>query len=224
MPASPIVEIANLRFGYGSTPVLALDRFAVAPAEAVLVIGPSGCGKTTLLHLVAGLLRPGRGSVSVAGRDLATLRGGALDRFRGRTVGMVLQQFHLLPALTVLQNVLVAQTAAGLAPDAARAAAVLDELGTGALAAKYPHQISVGQQQRVAIARALVNGPSLVLADEPTSSLDDASCERVLTLLHGATARHGAALVVATHDRRVRERIGREVGRELVLDAVAALA
>ncbi len=211
MPTIPIVEIENLRFGYGAAPLLALDHFAVARAEAVLIRGPSGCGKTTLLHLIAGLLRADAGTLRVAGQALAELKHGALDRFRGRHIGMVLQQFHLLPSLTVLQNVLVAQSAAGFGSNETRALAVLRELGVAELAAARPHRLSVGQQQRVAIARALVNDPPLVLADEPTSSLDDEASAIVLDLMQDAADRHGAALVIATHDQRVRQRIAREL-------------
>ena len=123
----------------------------------------------------------------------------------------MLQQFHLLPALTVLQNVLVAQSSAGLPVDRTKARAVLDALGVDDRREAFPHQLSVGQQQRVAIARALVNRPALLLADEPTSNLDDEACGQVADLLLGAAGSHGISLVVATHDSRLKSRISRQL-------------
>jgi len=207
-----LIEIENLRFAYGSgAEVLHLDAFRLPPAHQALVVGPSGCGKTTLLHLVAGLLAPVSGRIVVNGQAIAQLSPPARDRFRGQNIGMVLQQFHLLPTLTALQNLLVAQSVAGLTVDRAAAQAMLDELGVDMRGAAFPHELSVGQQQRVAIARALVNRPKLLLADEPTSNLDDESCAQVIGLLQSATERHGAALVVATHDSRLKARIPQQL-------------
>jgi putative ABC transport system ATP-binding protein len=133
------------------------------------------------------------------------------DRFRGRTIGMVLQQFHLLPSLTALQNLTVAQSAAGGPVDRGSAIALLEALGVKTRPNAFPHQLSVGQQQRVAIARALVNRPALVLADEPTSNLDDEACDRVARLLLDASREHGTALIIATHDGRLRARFANEL-------------
>src|SRR5262249_22992626 len=188
-----------------------IDAFALEPRESVLVVGPSGCGKTTLLHLIAGLLLPTHGSVAVEGHDLAALPTPARDRFRGRRIGIVLQQFHLLPTLSALQNLLVAQTIAGLPLDLPHARAMLSALDVEERADAYPHQLSVGQQQRVAIARALVNRPGVLLADEPTSNLDDEACASVADLLLGAADRHGAALVIATHDHRMKSKVARQL-------------
>ena len=203
-----MIHVENLRFAYaGGEEALRLDAFALPSASNVLVVGPSGCGKTTLLHLIAGLLLPVAGRVVVAGQDLAALTPAARDRFRGRHIGIVLQQFHLLPTLTTLQNLLVAQSIAGLKVDRAAALATLSALGVDDRVNAYPHQLSVGQQQRVAIARALVNRPKLVLADEPTSNLDDEACDAVAELLLEATRRQGASLLIATHDNRLKARI-----------------
>ena len=203
-----MIHVENLRFAYaGGEEVLRLDAFALPSASNVLVVGPSGCGKTTLLHLIAGLLLPVAGRVVVAGQDLAALTPAARDRFRGRHIGIVLQQFHLLPTLTTLQNLLVAQSIAGLKVDRAAALTTLSALGVDDRVNAYPHQLSVGQQQRVAIARALVNRPKLVLADEPTSNLDDEACDAVAELLLEATRRQGASLLIVTHDNRLKARI-----------------
>ena len=207
-----MIRIEHLLFGYrDGRPVLELDAFALPPQSNALVVGPSGCGKTTLLHLIAGFLLPTRGSVEVDGQDLAQLPPAARDRFRGRHIGVVLQQFHLLPTLTALQNLLVAQTIIGLPADRRAARAMLAALGVDEFGNAYPHQLSVGQQQRVAIARALVNRPRIVLADEPTSNLDDESCATVADLLLEAASGHGASLLVATHDSRLKSRIPRQL-------------
>ena len=207
-----MIRIEHLRFGYRSgDDVLRLPEFILAPRNNVLVVGPSGCGKTTLLHLIAGLLVPGEGRVIVDGTDLAQLSPSARDRFRGRHIGIVLQQFHLLPTLTAMQNLLVARTIAGLRADRAAAHSMLNALGVAATADAYPHELSIGQQQRVAIARALVNRPKLLLADEPTSNLDDEACASVADLLLDTAGREGVALLIATHDSRLKSRIARQL-------------
>jgi putative ABC transport system ATP-binding protein len=207
-----MIRIEHLLFGYrGGRNVLELDTFLLSTRSNALVVGASGCGKTTLLHLIAGLLLPVRGRVEVDGQDLAQLSPAERDRFRGRHIGVVLQQFHLLPTLTALQNLLVAQTIIGLPADRRGAHSMLEALGVEEIGNAYPHQLSVGQQQRVAIARALVTRPRLVLADEPTSNLDDESCAAVADLLLDAAGRHGASLLVATHDSRLKSRIPRQL-------------
>jgi putative ABC transport system ATP-binding protein len=207
-----MIHIDDLRFGYrGSEDVLRVDRFDLDAESNILIVGPSGCGKTTLLHLIAGLLLPVSGRIVVGGQDLAELSAPARDRFRGRHIGIVLQQFHLLPTLTALQNLLVAQSIAGLRVDRPAARLMLKALDVDERVDAYPHQLSVGQQQRVAIARALVNRPRLLLADEPTSNLDDEACSVVADLLLGTTRRQGVSLVIATHDTRLKSRIERQL-------------
>jgi putative ABC transport system ATP-binding protein len=207
-----MIRIERLRFRYNGGPdVLRLGQFVLEPQSNILVVGPSGCGKTTLLHLIAGLLLPSSGSIVVDGQDLSVLSARERDRFRGRHIGIVLQQFHLLPTLTAIQNLLVAQSIAGLLVDRAAALAMLKSLGVDERVDAYPHQLSVGQQQRVAIARALVNRPKLLLADEPTSNLDDEACASVVDLLLGATQQHAVSLVVATHDTRLKSKIARQL-------------
>jgi len=218
-----MIRLEGLRFDYRlDAPVLQLDRFELAEGRDLLIAGPSGCGKTTLLHLIAGLLVPSAGRVVVDGQDLAALSPAARDRFRGRRIGIVLQQFHLLPTITAMQNLLVAQSIAGLPVDRGAATSVLNALGIDERLDAFPHQLSVGQQQRVAIARALVNRPRLVLADEPTSNLDDAAAAAVIDLLLGATQRQGATLVVATHDSRLKSRIATELALSRAPVAVLA--
>ena len=206
-----MLEVRGLRHTYAGRLAVAVDSWTAAAGEHWLVHGPSGCGKTTLLHLVAGLLRPDAGAVSVAGQVLSALSGGALDRFRGRHVGIVFQHLHLIAALTVRQNLALARTLAGLAPAPERIDRLLEELGLAARANARAHALSRGEAQRAALARALVNGPEVVLADEPTSSLDDDNAARAAALLREQAEANDAVLVVASHDRRIADSFARRL-------------
>ncbi len=201
-----MLSLKGLRQSYGAREVLALDNFEAAAGEHWLVLGASGSGKTTFLNLAAGLLQPSAGEISVGGQPLAKLQGGALDRWRGRTVGIVPQKLHLVSSLSVLQNLLLAPYLAGLPSDLSRATGLLEMLSLKDKAQDKPHQLSHGQAQRVAIARAVMNRPKLLLADEPTANLDDANCDQALDLLQGQAKECGATLIVATHDQRAKAR------------------
>jgi putative ABC transport system ATP-binding protein len=204
-----VFAINELKHAYGGQEVLRIAAWRAAQGEQWLMLGPSGSGKTTLLHVLAGILRPTAGRVMIAGQEVSGLPAAELDRFRGRNVGIVLQRLHLLPSLTVAQNVQLAQYLAGLPQDAARVHEVLAGLDLADKADVFPHALSHGQAQRAAIARAVVNRPKLLLADEPTSNLDDARCAQALDLLLAQAAACAATLVIATHDQRVKARIAR---------------
>jgi putative ABC transport system ATP-binding protein len=191
--------------------VLALDAWRAEAGERWLVLGASGSGKTTLLGIVGGLLRPSAGRVAVDGQDLSGLSGAALDRFRGRRIGFVPQKLHLIPSLSVEDNLALAQYLAGAGQDRTRVGEVLGVLGIADRAQARPAELSHGQAQRVAVARAVINRPSLILADEPTSNLDDAQCAQAVELLESQAAACGATLVVATHDQRVRARFEKRI-------------
>jgi putative ABC transport system ATP-binding protein len=199
-----VISVRGLSHRYGAAEALRLPDWRVAQGERWLVLGPSGCGKTTLLHVLAGLVRPSEGQVEVAGENLLKLEGARLDRWRATTVGIVLQALHLVKHLSVRDNLRLAQYLAKAPQDDARIDDTLGALGVGAKSPRRPSELSQGEQQRVAIARAVVNRPKLVLADEPTANLDDASAATVIDLLAEQAARHGATLVVATHDARVK--------------------
>jgi ABC-type lipoprotein export system ATPase subunit len=199
--------IQNLKHAYDGTEVLNVAAWRADQGAQWLVIGPSGSGKTTLLHILAGILRPTAGSVGIAGQDIVTLGAQQLDRFRGQHIGIVLQRLHLIPSLAVMDNLLLAQYLAGLPQDRARVREVLKTLDLADKEEAYPHELSFGQAQRVAVARAVVNQPKLLLADEPTSNLDDARCLQALELLQAMARACNATLVIATHDRRIRSRI-----------------
>ena len=208
--------IQQLVHAYGGKEVLRIDAWHAPQGEQWLMLGPSGSGKTTLLHVLAGILRPTTGSASIAGQDLSALSAAERDRFRGRNIGVVLQRLHLLPSLTVAQNVQLAQYLAGLPQDGGRVNEVLEGLDLVDKAYAYPHALSHGQAQRVAIARAVVNRPRLLLADEPTSNLDDVRCTQALDLILSQATACDATLVIATHDQRVKTR----VSNHFVLGAV----
>ncbi len=199
--------IEQLVHAYAGQQVLRIDAWRASQGEQWLMLGPSGSGKTTLLHVLAGILRPSAGGASIAGPDFSALSAAELDRFRGRNIGIVLQRLHLLPSLTVAQNVQLAQYLAGLPQDVGRVHEVLAGLDLADKADVRPHALSHGQAQRAAIARAVVNRPRLLLADEPTSNLDDARCTQALDLLLSQAAACGATLVIATHDQRVKARV-----------------
>jgi putative ABC transport system ATP-binding protein len=196
--------VAGLAQSYGARTVLELRKWTVQAGQHSIVLGPSGCGKTTLLHLIAGLLRPSRGRIRVAGQDLSALAPAELDEFRGRNIGIVLQRLHLIQALSVRDNLRLAQSLAGLPVRAEGIERLLFDLGLAALATARPDRLSQGEAQRVAIARAVINRPALILADEPTSALDDHNAKIVLRLLRTQAEASGATLVIATHDGRLK--------------------
>jgi putative ABC transport system ATP-binding protein len=188
-------------------PVLRGLDLSVRRGELTLITGPSGCGKTTLLGLMGGLLRGDAGELRVLGTEVASLNDDELVRFRRRNVGYVFQEFHLLPALTAIENVMVPLIIQGERRREAleRAGAMLEEVGMGAFARVKPAVMSVGQRQRIAIARALVHGPRVVLCDEPTAALDHGAGRLVMGLLRAVSVRADRAVVVVTHDPRIYE-------------------
>ncbi len=180
---------------------------AVRPGTSLAIMGPSGCGKSTVLGLIAGLEAPTAGSVSVRGRQISNLPDAQRARWRRHELGLVFQSDNLLPFLTAVENVSL-QLALRAAPDGfGQSVALLAELGLAREADKLPDQLSGGQRQRVAVARALVHRPSVILADEPTGSLDADNSAAVLDLLLAAQRESGATLVVVTHDPVVARRL-----------------
>jgi putative ABC transport system ATP-binding protein len=193
----------------GTLAILADVTLAVRRGESVAVVGASGAGKSTLLALLAGLDEPTSGRVWLAGQELTALDEDGRAALRARHVGFVFQSFHLVPALTALENVMLPLELAGRA-DARRAALeVLDRVGLAERVGHYPRQLSGGEQQRVAIARAFVAGPDVLFADEPTGNLDSGTGERIMDLLFGLNAGAGTTLILVTHDRSIAARCGR---------------
>ena len=199
-----MIRTTALAYGYARGPALQFPDVDVLQGGVVLLRGASGAGKSTWLALVAGLLQPASGDITVAGQSLAALQKSALDVWRARTIGFLPQKLHLSTALTVRDNLAMAQWAAGQPQRDGPIADALAALGVQDLAARKPSELSGGQAQRVALARAVLLRPRVVMADEPTASLDDASAAAALGLLHSTCTRLQATLVIATHDRRVR--------------------
>jgi putative ABC transport system ATP-binding protein len=203
-PRTPAIELVDVVKVFDRGVVRALDgvSMTVSDGEFVAVTGPSGCGKSTLLHLVASLDEPTSGTIRVHGRDL---RAAGNERYRRNEVGLVFQLHNLLPHLTAIENIEVAMFSNGKKhrEQRARARALLEAVGLGDREKANPPRLSGGERQRLAIARALANGPSVILADEPTGSLDSASVGRVLDLLRELRERRGATLLMVTHDMNV---------------------
>ncbi len=203
----------NLSLGRGAARVHILKNLSlhIGSGEAIGLVGPSGSGKSTLLMVMAGLERPDTGAVAIAGADLVGLDEDALARFRGRNIGIVFQSFHLIPTMTALENVAVPLELAGN-PDAFRLAR--EELAKVGLAERldhYPAQLSGGEQQRVALARALAPNPAILVADEPTGNLDEATGKQVIDLLFAGHVERGTTLVLVTHDGALAQRCDRIV-------------
>lgn len=194
----------NLSYTYSDAGRLQFPDMTVETGEQALILGPSGCGKTTLLHLLGGMLQPRTGEVKLDDTDLHALSGAARDRFRGQHIGIVFQKAHLLRHESVLHNLLAASYFAGKKQDKTRAIKLLERLNLGHKIKSKAHALSQGEQQRVSIARALMNSPKLILADEPTSSLDDQNCQEVVALLKQEAAREQATLLLVTHDGRLK--------------------
>ncbi len=192
-----------LRYQYPNGPLLAFPDADVGQGGTLVLRGVSGAGKSSWLALAAGLLTATSGEITVAGQPLAALSPAARDAWRARTLGFLPQKLHLSEALNVAGNLGLAYFAAGMPEDRLAIARALDALGVGELAQRKPRQLSGGQAQRVALARAVLLRPRVLLADEPTASLDDAAAESALGLLRSTAAACGATLVIATHDARV---------------------
>lgn len=230
--ASPILALNDVQFRWSGRAgfALAVDQFEVAPREKVLLLGESGSGKSTLLSLICGTVLAQKGTVHVAGTNLADLSGGHRDRFRAETVGVIFQQFNLLPFGSVTDNILLPLQFAPkrrqrVAAPAAEAQRLCQELGLPAsLLVERAASLSVGQQQRVAVARALIGNPPLILADEPTSSLDAGSQASFLDLMFQQVDANGAAVMMVSHDPRLADRFDRvvEMGDIAVSERTAA--
>jgi ABC-type lipoprotein export system ATPase subunit len=196
----------NIQHRYGEQIVLNLSHWEKTQGIHCVITGASGSGKTTLLHLMAGLLTLQQGKIIIARQELSALNHTALDRFRGQNIGVVFQRQHLVNALTVFDNLILAQYLANLPQDKKRVATVLAQLNLTAQQKALPSTLSQGQAQRVALARAVINHPKILLCDEPTASLDDIHCQQVLDLLENQAKECNATLVIATHDARVKQR------------------
>ncbi len=212
-PAAPAVRTRDLRLTLeseaGEVNILKGIDLTVGAGETLGIVGPSGSGKTSLLMVLGGLEQATGGEVAVAGHDLTALDEDGLARFRRDTLGIVFQDFHLIPTMTALENVAVALEFAGRDDAFDRAAEELSAVGLGHRTSHYPGQLSGGEQQRVALARAFAGSPKLLLADEPTGNLDEHTSDQIIDLLFGMHDRLGTTLLLVTHQKSLAERCGR---------------
>jgi putative ABC transport system ATP-binding protein len=201
----------KLESAAGEVNILRGIDLSVTAGETVSVVGPSGSGKSTMMMVIAGLERPSSGRIQVAGVDLDRLNEDGLALFRRKSVGIVFQNFHLIPTMTALENVAVPLELAGDRDAFGKAARELESVGLGHRLTHYPGQLSGGEQQRVALARAFAVEPRLLLADEPTGNLDGETGQRVIDLMFELRARRGTTLLLITHDPALAQRCGRTV-------------
>lgn len=201
----------QLQFSYTRNQVMNFPDFNLQKGEHWLLLGQSGSGKTTLLHLLGGLLSPTGGSIRIGDTELGDLRASALDQFRGKNIGIVFQKSHFVRALSVGENLMLAQQLAGIKPNRERSLELLERLNIADKLRLKPDRLSIGEQQRAAIARALINQPPIILADEPTSALDDHNATEVIDLLEEQANELGSTLLVVTHDKRLKDRFSKQI-------------
>jgi len=206
-----MLETSLLSYKYKSGPRFSFPDMRCNSKEQLVILGQSGVGKSTLLHLLGGLMKPKGGTITIGEQEITKFSGRKMDIFRGNNIGIIFQQNHFISALTVLDNLLLAQSLAGNAENKSRCMSLLDRLNIGDKARKNTNSLSQGERQRVAIARAMVNNPKLILADEPTSALDDENCDEVIKLLRDQAANENAALVIVTHDGRLKDVISNQI-------------
>ena len=200
-----MISIQAVSHNYPGGSQINFRDWEILNGQQWLLLGASGSGKTTLLHILTGILKPTHGSVTINETSIYTLAPKALDQFRGRNIGIIFQRPHLIKSLSIAENLLIAQSFANLEADRNRIKEVLHSLGIEDKINSYPAELSQGQLQRVSIARAVINKPAMLIADEPTSSLDDKNTDAVLQLLIEQSTLNNATLIVATHDKRVKD-------------------
>lgn len=206
-----MIKTKELTFSYQEKVNFNFPDIQIENGETLLITGGSGKGKTTLLHLLGGLLRPKSGVVSINETSIGTLSDKKLDQFRGKNIGLVLQQSHFVEAFSVLENITMASWLASGKKSEEKAKSLLKQLDLEDQTHKLTSQLSIGQQQRVSIARALINEPKLLLADEPTSSLDDENAFKVADLLSNLSKEYKTSLIIVTHDQRLKDRFPNQI-------------
>ena len=206
-----MISTKNIKFSYVKEQEFIFPDLYCEAGNTILITGDSGRGKTTYLHILAGLLRPKSGEIQIDTTDVLALSEKETDKFRGKNIGVVFQKSYFIAALTVLENLEMASWLATGKKNTNRAKKLLQQLDIENQGSKLPSQLSIGQQQRVSIARALMNEPKVLLADEPTSSLDDKNAEKVIELLTFLSKEYKAALLIVTHDSRIKEKFTNKI-------------
>jgi len=207
-----MLSTENLFYQFPNGREIVFPDINVAPSSTLLISGASGCGKTTLLHLLAGLKKPSAGKIKILNRDLNRLKTKEIDQLRGQSIGIVYQQSFFVEALSVLDNLLLSPYAL----NSKKAEENAGRLGINSLLSRKINQLSVGEQQRVSICRAMMNEPKMILADEPTSALDDKNCNEVFKLLKQEAKLQGAALIIVSHDKRLKDHLKQNVSLEAI--------
>ncbi|MEM9547038.1 MAG: ATP-binding cassette domain-containing protein [Bacteroidota bacterium] len=205
-----MLRTKSLEYQYSDGQAFRFPDISCESKDKLLILGSSGVGKSTLLHLLGGLLNAETGSIRINDSEMVGMKPGQLDKFRGDNIGIVFQKNHFVASLTVLENLKIAQFFGGI-EDEQKCKDLLKRLNILDKAHKSINTLSEGEKQRVAIARALVNNPALILADEPTSALDDENCDEVIGLLEEQAGEAGAALVIVTHDNRLKEKVSNQL-------------
>lgn len=206
-----MLKVNGLTYRYTKEFYLNFPDFELERGEQALVLGQSGCGKTTLLHLLAGLLKPLSGELFLGGEIISKLSGAALDSYRGKNIGVIFQTPHFIEALSVKENILLAQKLSGNGKNIDSVKKILKELGIENKLNSKVKELSQGEKQRVSIARTLITSPRLILADEPTSALDDENCTAVIRLLKEQAKKHNASLLIVTHDNRLKSQFDKSI-------------
>lgn len=206
-----MITSKNLTFSYSPQKQFSFPDITCNDKEALLILGQSGRGKTTFLHLLALLLQPDAGNIQISGHTLSGLSSSERTNIRAKNLGIIYQRAHFVSALSVIDNILLSNYLAGNKQDKEKASHMAEQLGFADHLNKKTTQLSQGEQQRVSIARALMNNPNVILADEPTSNLDDNNCQKVIELLKKQSSLIGASLVVVTHDQRLKDEFPNQV-------------
>ena len=206
-----MISTKNITFSYNKDQNFIMPDLFCQAGSTILVTGNSGKGKTTYLHILAGMLQPNSGEILIDNTDFTNLKGSKADKFRGKNIGVVFQKSHFIASLSVIENLEMASWLATGKKHSKRAKELLNKLDILEQAHKQPSQLSVGQQQRVSIARALMNEPKVLLADEPTSSLDDKNADNVIELLESLSKEYKAALIIVTHDSRIKAKFTNQI-------------
>ena len=206
-----MISTKNITFSYNKDQNFIMPDLFCQAGSTILVTGNSGKGKTTYLHILAGMLQPNSGEIFIDNTNFTNLKGSKADKFRGKNIGVVFQKSHFIASLSVLENLEMASWLATGKKHTKRAKELLNKLDILEQAHKQPSQLSVGQQQRVSIARALMNEPKVLLADEPTSSLDDKNADNVIELLESLSKEYKAALIIVTHDSRIKAKFTNQI-------------
>lgn len=206
-----MISTSRLTYQYPGQPPIAFPDLQCSEHEHALILGPSGTGKTTFLHLLGGLLSPSNGEIVIGNTPLHKLRGRHLDHFRGSHIGLIFQKPHFIRSVTAMENLLITQKLSKNKPNKNHATHLMERLSIANKADRKTYLLSTGEQQRLAIARALINKPTIILADEPSSALDDENCYRMIDLLKQVASEQNSNLIIVTHDSRIKNMFDKKI-------------